>query len=253
MQCVLDWHALILKACREMSQPRILIVEDEPAIADTLIYALRTEGMEPVVAASVGAAREQLARGRPFDLFVLDVGLPDGNGFEFCRELRATTQVPVLFLTARQSEIDRIVGLEIGGDDYVTKPFSPREVSARVRAILRRTKPSEATQVQVNPAPHPASVSCWEHNTERQRIRYQGVALGLTRNEYRLLRVLLSRPGRIFSREELLAAAWDEPEASMDRTVDAHIKMLRSKLRLAVPGCDPIETHRGVGYSLRDT
>lgn len=238
-----------------MSQPRILIVEDEPGIADTLIYALRTEGMEPVVASSVGEAREHIARGRPFDLFVLDVGLPDGNGFDFCREVRARTQVPVLFLTARQAEIDRIVGLEIGGDDYVTKPFSPREVSARVRAILRRTKPqtSESAGARQNPAPPRENVSCWDHNPERQRIRYQGVALALTRNEYRLLCVLLSRPGRIFSREELLAAAWDEPEASMDRTVDAHIKMLRAKLRLAVSGCDPIETHRGVGYSLRDT
>ena len=245
-----------------MSPRRILLVEDEPSIADTLVYALRTEGFEHLWVSTMGEARKALSE-TLYDLIILDVGLPDGNGFDLCRELRSQLQTPVLFLTARQAEIDRIVGLEIGGDDYVTKPFSPREITARIRAILRRTGHSGvpvgayplsgySPAVESGVARESKPACAWTHDTERKRIIYFGHALELTRNEYKLLTVLLKRPGRIFSRDELLYAAWDDPEASGDRTVDAHVKLLRAKLRAAVPEQEPIETHRGLGYSMKD-
>jgi two-component system catabolic regulation response regulator CreB len=227
---------------------RILIVEDEPAIADTLVYALKTEGFAPEWRATGHEALAALAAG-PFALVILDIGLPDLSGFEVCKQIRARSAVPVLFLTARQAEVDRVVGLEIGGDDYVVKPFSPREVTARVKAILRRS-----VTVQCNPLGYTAPVAVVKFAVDEERclIRFQGVALALTRNEYRLLKTLVARPGRVFSRDELMTAAWDDPGASLDRTVDAHIKLLRAKLREVAPDADPIQTHRGLGYSLRE-
>jgi two-component system catabolic regulation response regulator CreB len=231
---------------------RILIVEDEPAIADTLVYALKTEGFAPVWRTTGREALAALAA-EPYALVILDIGLPDLSGFEVCKQIRARSAVPVLFLTARQAEVDRVVGLEIGGDDYVVKPFSPREVTARVKAILRRVLAAGAPA-----ACHPSSdiasgrAGKFAVDEERCLIRFQGVALALTRNEYRLLKTLVARPGRVFSRDELMTAAWDDPGASLDRTVDAHIKTLRAKLREVAPDADPIQTHRGLGYSLRE-
>ena len=152
--------------------------------------------------------------------------------------------MPVIFLTARSGEVDRIVGLELGADDYVAKPFSPRELTARVRAVLRRSNGAAGA------ATAPAG---WKHDEARCRISYRGRALDLTRNEYRLLRALLAAPGRVFSRDQLMTAAWEDPGAALDRTVDAHIKTLRAKLREAAPEAEPIETHRGLGYSLRES
>jgi two-component system, OmpR family, catabolic regulation response regulator CreB len=227
--------------------PAILLLEDEPAIADTLVYALKTEGFSVEWCLTGRAGREAFAAGA-FALIILDVGLPDGNGFDWCRELRRTSQVPVLFLTARNAEVDRIVGLEIGGDDYVTKPFSPREVAARVRAILRRGVSVGTTASTEVP------VEDFTHDVERCAISFRGVRLELSRYEYRLLATLLARPGRVFSRDDLMARVWEDPGASLDRTVDAHIKMVRAKVR-QVAGVDlkedPIQTHRGLGYSLR--
>jgi two-component system catabolic regulation response regulator CreB len=227
---------------------RILIVEDEPAIADTLVYALKTEGFAPEWRPTGREALAALAA-ETFALVILDIGLPDLSGFEVCKQIRARSAVPVLFLTARQAEVDRVVGLEIGGDDYVVKPFSPREVTARVKAILRRS-----VTVQCNPLGYtaPEAVAEFAVDEERCLIRFQGVALALTRNEYRLLKTLVARPGRVYSRDELMTAAWDDPGASLDRTVDAHIKTLRAKLREVAPDADPIQTHRGLGYSLRE-
>jgi two-component system catabolic regulation response regulator CreB len=235
------------------SRPAILVVEDEPTIADTIVYALRTEHLEPVWLATAGAARAAL-RTRAFALAILDVGLPDGNGFDLCREIRALGELPVIFLTARHEEIDRVVGLEIGADDYVVKPFSPRELTARVRAILRRTgeRPAGSPAAEPPAAAAPArrpEPAFWVDEARRE-VRYFGALLVLTRREYRLLAALLAHPGRVFSREQLLAHAWDEPEASLDRTVDAHVKTLRAKLRSVRPEADPIRTHRGFGYSI---
>ena len=234
---------------------RILIVEDEPAIADTLVYALKTEGFAPEWRTTGREALAALATG-PFALVILDIGLPDLSGFEVCQQISARSAVPVLFLTARQAEVDRVVGLEIGGDDYVVKPFSPREVTARVKAILRRSSrtPESSPPAKCNPLGYTSEGTAGDFAVDEERclIRFQGVALALTRNEYRLLKTLVARPGRVYSRDELMTAAWDDPGASLDRTVDAHIKTLRAKLREVAPDADPIQTHRGLGYSLRE-
>ncbi|MDO8540249.1 MAG: two-component system response regulator CreB [Opitutaceae bacterium] len=232
---------------------RILIVEDEPAIADTLVYALRTEGFAPEWCAT-GRAGLAALRAKPFALVVLDVGLPDGSGFDFCKEIRAGSAVPVLFLTARNTELDRVLGLELGGDDYLTKPFSPRELTARVKAILRRTNGgplrthAETAEARgVSPTGQAREI---EIDEERCLVRYRGQELQLTRYEYRLMKALAAKPGRVFSREQLMSAAWEDPGASLDRTVDAHIKTLRAKLHAVASDRDPIQTHRGLGYSL---
>jgi len=227
-----------------MPTPRqtILVVEDEAAIAETIVYALRTEGFEPLWLTTGREALAALDR-QPVALVVLDVGLPDLSGFDVCRELRKRHAVPVIFLTARSGEVDKIVGLELGADDYLAKPFSPRELTARVRAVLRRSNGMVTA---------PTAPTIWAHDETRCRISYRGKALDLTRNEYRLLAALLASPGRVFNRDQLMTAAWDDPGAAMDRTVDAHIKTLRAKLREAAPEADPIVTHRGLGYSLRE-
>lgn len=224
---------------------RILIVEDEPAIAETLTYALGSEGFVPVHVGLAQTALDRL-RAEDFALAIVDVGLPDATGFEVCRELRKFSELPVIFLTARTDEIDRIVGLEIGADDYVTKPFSPREVVARVRVILRR---SRGNSLAAGKAAHPPG-SAFELDGAAARVRYRGHLLDLTRYEYLLLKLLIEHPERIFSRDQLLERVWQEPAAVYDRTVDTHIKTLRAKLRAVDPTHDPIRTHRGLGYSL---
>ncbi|MEW7866915.1 beta-lactam response regulator transcription factor BlrA [Aeromonas diversa] len=219
-------------------QPQVWLVEDEASIADTLIYTLQTEGF----------AVEWFPLGRPMlarlaemvpDFIILDVGLPDISGFELCKAVRAVSQVPLMFLTARSEEIDRLIGLEIGADDYVAKPFSPREVSARVRVILRRSQGASS-----------AAPPGLQLDEERARITLEGKALTLTRYEYLLLKTLMQAPGRVFSRQQLMERVWQDAEESLDRTVDTHIKTLRAKLREQAPGFNPILTHRGLGYSL---
>lgn len=218
--------------------PDILLIEDESAIADNVIYALKTEGFKVVWNRLAQDGMQRLRVGG-IDLVVLDVGLPDANGFELCKAIRAFSEVPIIFLTARSDEIDRIVGLEIGGDDYVTKPFSPRELAARVKVILKRrvgTPRSDDKGFVVD--------------TMRSRISLDHQWLELTRYEFLILRLLLSQPERIFSRAQIMDRVWDEPESSFDRAVDTHIKTLRAKLR-AVRHEELIRTHRGMGYSLR--
>ena len=225
--------------------PRILLVEDEPAIADTLVYALGTECFE-VVHALTGADALAAAERENFDFAILDIGLPDMTGLDVCRRLREKSAIPVLFLTARDTEVDRILGLELGGDDYVTKPFSPREIVARVRAILRRSQAQTA-------APHsnPGNDKILHHDTSAMRIHCHGETLDLTAHEYKLLLVLLEKPGRVFTRDQLLEHAWQDPGAVTDRTIDAHIKSIRAKLRLVRVGAeDLIQTRRGLGYLL---
>jgi two-component system, OmpR family, catabolic regulation response regulator CreB len=222
---------------------KILIVEDEPAIADTIQYALETEGFTPVTAPTGQEALQQLAS-NGIDLVILDIGLPDINGFELCKQIRQTSALPIIFLTARNEEVDRVVGLEIGGDDYVVKPFSPRELTARVKAVLRRTHSNNHT----NSSPQ----TVWTVDDAKRRIHYFGRQLELSRTEFELLRTLIHRPGQVFTRDQLMASIWDEPEASMDRTVDAHIKNLRAKLKSVTPDLDPIVTHRGTGYALKE-
>ena len=225
----------------------ILVVEDEAPIAETIVYALQTEGFATLWKTTGGEALAAITA-ETIALVVLDIGLPDGSGFDVCRAIRARHDLPVIFLTARSDEVDRVVGLELGADDYVAKPFSPRELTARVRAVLRRTgRGGTSSSPDLT-----GGDGNWNHDAARCRITYRGQALALTRNEYRLLGALLAQPGRVFTREQLMLAAWEDPAAAMDRTVDAHVKTLRGKLHAA--GCepDPIVTHRGLGYSWRE-
>ena len=223
--------------------PLVLVAEDEPAIADTVLYALRSEGFRAEHCLLGGQALERLRRG-DVDLLVLDVGLPDLNGFEVCRRLRGFSQVPVIILTARNDEIDRVLGLELGADDYRATPFSPRELVARVRARLRRSRPAgdagDALRVRGDFAVDAAG----------HRIRYRDRALDLTRYEYAVLEALLQRPGAILSRAQLMQRGWDSDADSADRTIDTHVKTLRAKLRAAGADPDPIRTHRGLGYAI---
>ncbi|MEK7890286.1 two-component system response regulator CreB [Burkholderia contaminans] len=233
-----------------MHQPTILIVEDEVAIADTIIYALGTDGMQTVHCTLGQAALDHL-RDTRFDLVVLDVGLPDLSGFEVCRRLRTFSDIPVIFLTARHDEIDRIVGLEIGADDYVIKPFSPRELAARVRVILRRFHRTAAPEAAPVPVSSATIAPGFTLDADGARVSWLGHALDLTRYEFGLLALLVRHPGRIYSREQLMDLVWHEAFDSADRTVDTHIKTLRAKLRAIDPERDPIRTHRGMGYSLQ--
>jgi len=221
----------------------ILIVEDEAAIADTLVYALQAEGFVTRWSTLGGEALGLLER-EFYDLVILDVGLPDISGFEACKRLRRFSEVPVMFLTARNDEIDRVVGLEIGADDYVVKPFSPREVAARVKAILKRVAPREPVTAKPNEGP-------FRLDSERVRIDYHGQPLSLTRLEFQLLHCLLGQPERVFSREQLLDALGVAADVGYERNIDSHIKSLRAKLRQVAPQAEPIQTHRGLGYSLR--
>ena len=254
-------------------KPRILIVEDESGIADTLQYVLRSDGFTPVWCETAEAAIASFVQ-EPPALAILYVGLPDMNGFELFKRLQAhlrenaLPELPMLFLTARSDEIDRVVGLELGADDYIAKPFSPRELVARVRTILRRSQrgaalapvpavnvPAEAAataSLPMPPAPPTAPALPLVVDAERMQIRYYGRVLELSRYEYGLLRLLAQRPGRVFTRDELLALVWDDASDSFDRTVDAHVKTLRAKLRGVAPDIDPIRTVRGTGYALHE-
>lgn len=223
----------------------ILVVEDEDAIAEVLVFALESEGFRVTWVNTAGKGYDAI-QADSVDLAIFDVGLPDETGFELCKRVRKTSDLPVIFLTARKEEIDRIVGLEIGADDYVTKPFSPREVSARVQTILRRTRANSGQQPSVSDF----GQAVFDANDEKKTVHYYGKLLSLTLYEYRILSLLIGQPDRVFSRAQLMDAAWDEPEAAFDRAVDTHIKGLRAKLRAINKSMDPIKTHRGLGYSL---
>lgn len=228
-----------------MSITNILIVEDEKAIADTLVFALSAEHFSPTWV-STGQAAIEHCRTQAVDCLLLDVGLPDMNGFEVLKQLRQFSEVPILFLTARSEEIDRILGLEMGADDYITKPFSPREVVTRVKVVLRRTQPQSTT------LPHVESASQNPFSVDEAQavITFSNTPLVLTKAEYLLLKTLLAQPKRVFSRSQLIVAVWDENHPSDERAIDTHIKSLRAKLRALDSQTDYIQTHRGLGYSL---
>lgn len=224
---------------------KILIIEDESSIADNISYILEAEGFEPIWCANALDGKTVLENSN-ISLIILDIGLPDTNGFEFCREIRKTTDIPVIFLTARAEEVDRIVGLEIGADDYVTKPFSTRELAARVKTVLRRYN-SSSSAIKPEKIKIPFNV-----NEEKRAISYYGQALSLSKYEYKILKSMLQHPGRIFSRRQLMNIAWEEPDASMERTIDTHIKTIRAKLKTVNTAKEPIITHRGFGYSIAE-
>jgi DNA-binding response OmpR family regulator len=221
---------------------RILFVEDEPSISVPFAKALEREGFEPVTARSAQEALALAARIEP-DLVLLDLALPDGDGRDVCRELRRRSDVPIVMLTARGTETDRVVGLELGADDYVVKPFSGPEVIARIRAVLRRAQRGEPPQPVVR-------IGDLELDVEARRVRLAGRELELARKEFDLLAELARRAGRVVSREDLMSRVWDENWFGSTRTLDVHVGLLRKKL-----GDDPasprfIQTVRGVGFRL---
>ena len=212
-----------------MPGKQILVVEDDPRIAETLIHVLNEQDFEATRVATILEAREALIV-NVFSAIVLDVKLPDGNGFEFCKELRKTNDIPILFLTSISKEVDKIVGLEIGADDYVTKPFSPREVSARLKAIIKRVK---------EPIPVNQNIQ-FKVDEEKKRITYKDELLETRPIEYAILKLLIKRPGRVFSREEIIDYCWpDDPNMDSNRTVDTHIKTIRKKIGSINPLVDP--------------
>ncbi len=244
----------------------ILLLEDEESIADALIYSLKAEGFQVTWCQLV---QEAIVHTANVDLLILDVGLPDGNGFEFCKQIRRQSEVPVIFLTARASEIDRVVGLEIGADDYVVKPFSPRELVARVKAILKRTQRQLAAVTEQSMTAEPTqtqSQATADQPIKAQQITAQQIGdfllkptavqillknklLTLTALEYRLLSHFLAHPQQVLSREQLLQSCGQSADAGYDRNIDTHIKSLRAKFRI----CSELNyliTQRGFGYSL---
>lgn len=236
------------------AHPQVLLLEDDPAIAHMARYALERENFAVDHVTLVRDAHLKLMEGASatYAAAILDVGLPDGNGLGICRSVRALTDhramLPIIMLTARTEEIDRVLGLELGADDYVSKPFSPRELCARLKALLRRSQSHVTTQPSSS---HVQSTQddlvCDEH---KQRAEYRGQTLNLTRRELGLLKTLLQHPGRIWSRDALLDAVWGTDADSTDRTVDTHIKTLRAKLKEAGCHSDLIGTHRGMGYAI---
>ena len=219
---------------------KILIVDDDPRLRDLVALALQRAGYAVITATDGQRALMHAAREAP-DLIVLDVGLPELDGFEVCRRIRAHSQVPVLFLTARDDEIDRVLGLELGADDYVTKPFSPRELVARVRAILKRTNGGSAPQVLRHGR---ISLDRASHH-----VCVDQTDVALTATEFQLLQHFLAAPTRLHTRAQIITAIWGPNSAVADRTLDSHLRNLRRKLGHA--GCpDAVETLHGIGMKL---
>jgi two-component system OmpR family response regulator len=222
---------------------RILVADDDPHIREVICFALEKAGMVTAAVADGAAALNEFGRNAPH-LLVLDVGMPDIDGLEVCRQVRRTSDVPILFLSARDEEIDRILGLEMGGDDYVTKPFSPRELVARVNVILRRARPAPAAE----PA-EPLTHGSLTLEPARRSVTFDGRAVNLTAIEFAILKRLLVKPPHVLSRADLMQASHAANIHVADRTVDSHIRNIRAKLAEA-GASDAIETVHGVGFRL---
>ncbi|TGL86236.1 response regulator [Leptospira congkakensis] len=218
---------------------KILLIEDEPGIQETIQISLESEGFSVLLASTGKDGIKKVSN--DLSVIILDVGLPDQNGFEVLKEIRKLYQTPVIFLTARNTELDKVLGLEIGADDYIVKPFSPRELLARIRAILRRTNPSQ------NLEDHKLRISL-----DKKLVYLNGQTLNLSPYEYKTMELFFKWPGRIFTREEIMDSVWTEPEDSFDRAVDTVIKNLRARFKEMEPDFDPIETRRGQGYGLKE-
>jgi two-component system, OmpR family, response regulator RegX3 len=229
--------------------PRLLVVDDEDAILEFVSYNLKKEGYD-VVTAKDGDVALELAAASPFDLVILDIMLPGVDGFEVCRRLRAKGDVPVLFLSARDTELDKVVGLEIGGDDYLSKPFGIRELQARVKALLRRATPASRTGAAAAHAGDRFEAAGLVLDEDTHEVHAGEVLIDLTPREFELLACLMANNGKVLSRDQLLRQAWGWEIVVETKTVDTHIKRLRDKLEGA--GVDPnvVETVRGYGYRL---
>ncbi|MBM4445911.1 MAG: response regulator transcription factor [Chloroflexi bacterium] len=226
-----------------MAGSKILLVDDEPKVCELVKAYLVKDGYDVIIAADGKTAVEQAQRHKP-DLILLDLNLPELDGLEVCRTIRKQSNVPIIMLTARDEEVDKIVGLEIGADDYVTKPFSPRELAARVSAVLRRYRegPKQGEQIIAGEL---------RLDPEKHEAIYTGQQLSLTAAEFKLLAVLARNPGRVYTRLQLMDSAFGESYEGYERTIDAHIKNIRQKMsKLAPESANPLVTIRGVGYKL---
>ncbi|MEM6679563.1 MAG: response regulator transcription factor [Pseudomonadota bacterium] len=236
-----------------MTSRSILVVDDDPHIREVVVFALEKAG-HAVSTAGDGAEALRMIEATPPDLVVLDINMPEMDGLELCRRLRREGDLPILFLSSRDDEIDRVVGLELGADDYVTKPFSPRELAARVAAILKRSVPREATPVS-EPGPHPIAHRTAEGllsiDEGRHSVAWEGRPVRLTATEFQLLLIMARQPGRVFDRETLMRGAYAPNVHVSDRTIDSHVRHVRAKLAEAgAPAL--IETVHGVGVRIAE-
>ena len=237
---------MILQTRLDRMARTILVVDDDPHIREVISFALEQAGMTPVEAMNGQKALDIVHQESPA-LIILDINMPEVDGFQFCKELRKTSEVPILFLSARDDEIDRVVGLEIGGDDYVSKPFSPRELIARVNAILKR---AQATQTRM----HKDSPQVLKHGLlilepEKHRITWNEKTVDLTAREFAILQAFLTYPEIVFDRDQIIEHSCETNSFISDRTVDSHVRHIRHKF--SELGCDSIiETVHGVGYKL---
>jgi two-component system OmpR family response regulator len=238
---------------RSITDAEILIVDDDPRLREVVRYALSQAGFRVREAGDGRAALLAIDESLP-DLVVLDVVMPELDGVEVCRRIRQRSSVPVVFLSSKGEEVDRVLGLELGGDDYLSKPFSPRELVSRIKAVLRRVRPRPE---QPQPAPQPTTPSSTaiqvgkvQMDVERHRTTVHDEDINFTATEFRLLRVLLERPGVVFTRAKLVESAYPGNHFVSDRTLDSHIRRIRRKLRDV--GLDPIETVHGVGFRYKE-
>ncbi len=240
-----DVHSADIKSSPDQRPTTIVVVEDEPKIAQILIDYLQSHGYHTHYFDSGEGVIDWL-KTNPADCVLLDVMLPNaehfGDGLQLCREIRHFSQVPIMMITARVEEIDRILGLELGADDYICKPFSPREVVARVKALLRRS------QIQANPQAEPVNELTWQLDEARYQLHYRQQSLMLTSVEFEIMRTLSDAPGRIFSRSQLIDTIYHDHRIVADRTIDSHIKKLRQKLNATFGDNEWIQSVYGVGY-----
>jgi two-component system response regulator RegX3 len=227
-----------------MSSGRILIADDEPSVRDSVGYALVQEGFQVSSAADGAEASEMVGNGVPYDLLILDIMMPGPSGLDICREVRSRSAVPIILLTAKDAEVDKVVGLEVGADDYVTKPFSVRELLGRVRAQLRRreldrTAPAEAVVIEAGPV---------AIDLVRHVATVHGEPVALTRSEFQLLRLLVGRAGEVFSRRKIMEELWQSEFDGDERACDVHISNLRQKVERDPQNPELVLTVRGVGY-----
>lgn len=233
-----------------LTHPDILVIEDEPSIAEALLHSLAAEKFSARWCSLGSEALKDINRKQP-DLIILDVGLPDCSGFDLCRDIKAINDIPIIFLTARQEEIDKLIGLEIGGEDYITKPFSLRELISRVKVVLRRyQKTSQRQSEEKQEKTGHLQLGPLTLDDDRKQVLYYQQPIELTPYEYGILNVLAQQPNRVFSREQLMDQVWSEPDRSFDRAVDTQIKALRKKLLAISSDQKIIKTHHGLGYSL---
>ena len=226
--------------------PRVLVVEDDAAVRDIVEIALEDEGMEVEAASNGEEALEYFSTSSPFDMVILDIMLPDTDGITLCQTLRKSSEVPVVMLTARDDETSIVVGLEVGADDYVTKPFSPRELVSRVRANLRRRR------LDAQSLEHKLEFPGLVIDLLRRQVLLQGESIDLTTTEFDILRLLAAHPGRIFSRQQIIRQLWNTDFYAETRSVDTHIQHIRKKIEADSRKPHYIQTARGVGYKFAE-